>query len=77
MTIKHLFHIKSPRENVFREIATTEGLSHWWTVTTGGESRVGGVLTFKFGQHEGPKLKVTKLVENKEVAWECVEGPSD
>ncbi len=77
MNIKHLFHIKSPRENVFQAISTISGISNRWTTSTSGEGSLGGVMDFRFGDYPGPKLKVTKLTENKEVVWECVEGPAE
>lgn len=75
--IKHLYHIKFPRQKIFQELSTTSGLSHWWTVSTSGESNLGGVIDFRFGEHPGPKMKVTELKQNEKVVWECVEGPSD
>lgn len=77
MKIKHLFHIKSPREKVFREIAEVEGLRQWWTSDTRGETRLGGVVEFYFGGHLGCAMKVKALVENKEVLWECTAGHPD
>jgi uncharacterized protein YndB with AHSA1/START domain len=73
LAIKHLFHIAAPREQVYEAISSIEGLQGWWTVQVSGESEVGGILSFRFGEH-GPDMKVLALEPNQEVRWECVAG---
>lgn len=68
-SIKHLFHINAPREKVYEAISTIDGLSKWWTTKTSGNPEVGGIINFGFGEHQGPNMKVTKLVPNENVTW--------
>lgn len=49
-TIYHQVGIKAPLQDVYRAIATTEGVSGWWTDTRG-EAHAGGDLEFVFGGH--------------------------
>ena len=74
-SIKHLFHIHASKEKVFEAISTIHGLSNWWTTKTSGSDAVGGVLTFHFGEMEGPQMKVIELKPNEKVSWECVKSP--
>ena len=47
--ILHRVGIKSSLDEVYKALATREGLAAWWTNNTQGESKVGGVLQFRFG----------------------------
>jgi hypothetical protein len=50
VNILHKVGIKSSSLNdVYKALTTREGLSAWWTTDTQGESKVGGVLQFRFG----------------------------
>ena len=72
--IKHLFHINAPREKVYKALTTIDGLSGWWTEGTSGESKLGGVIDFRFGAHGVNKMKVIELKENESVVWECIDS---
>lgn len=71
-SIKHLFHINASKEKVFEALTTIQGLSGWWTAATSGETKVGGILSFRFGDFGGPDMKVKELIPNESVTWECV-----
>jgi hypothetical protein len=58
-------------------LATREGLSAWWTNSTQGESNVGGVLEFRFGDLGGFDMKVLALDPAKRVLWQVVDGPEE
>jgi uncharacterized protein YndB with AHSA1/START domain len=58
--ILHKVGIKSSPDNVYKALATVEGLSRWWTSDTRGESTVGGVAQFRFGDG-GFDMKVLEL----------------
>jgi uncharacterized protein YndB with AHSA1/START domain len=75
-SIKHLFHINAPQEKVFEALTTIKGLSGWWTNNVSGESKVGGVIEFRFGDFGGPDMKVKEIKPNELVTWECV-GKND
>ena len=48
--ILHKVGIKSSSpDDVYKALATLHGFCAWWTTNTQGESKVGGVLRFRFG----------------------------
>lgn len=73
-SIKHLFHIDASPEKVYEAITTINGLQNWWTVETDGDPSLGGLICFRFGEHGGPDMKVTKMKTNSVVKWECVKS---
>jgi len=75
-SIKHLFHIASPRTEVYNAVATINGLKKWWTVQTSGNDKSGGTITFRFGE-AGMDFKVIALKQNELISWECVAGFDD
>src|SRR5580693_10754692 len=75
--ILHKVGIKSsPLNNVYNALATIEGLSHWWTSETLGESKFGGVLQFRFGAG-GFDMKVLELQPARRVLWQVIDGPEE
>ena len=49
--ILHRVGIKSSSlDDVYNALTTIDGLSAWWTTSTQGESKVGGMLQFRRGQ---------------------------
>jgi uncharacterized protein YndB with AHSA1/START domain len=75
--ILHKVGIKASTLNdVYQALTTIDGLSGWWTGDARGESRVGGVLQFRF--HAGGfDMKVIELHPDRRVRWEVVDGPSE
>lgn len=75
--ILHKVGIKSSSlDDVYKALATCEGLAAWWTSDTRGESKVGGVIQFRFGSG-GFDMKVLELDPDKRVLWQVVEGPGE
>lgn len=74
--ILHRVGIKSSMDDAYKALTTLEGLSGWWTNNTQGESRVGGVLRFRFGAG-GFDMKVVELHPATSVLWQVVEGPEE
>ncbi len=75
--ILHKVGIKSSSpDDVYRALVTVEGLSGWWTRDTRGESKVGGVIQFRFGDG-GFDMKVLELQPAKHVLWQVVDGPEE
>ena len=66
-TIYHQVGIRAPVDKIFNAIATLEGVSGWWTLTSG-EPTLEGELTFSFGEHD-VFAKVTAYEKNKHVEW--------
>jgi len=76
MDILQRVGIKSSVDEVYTALATREGLAGWWTTNTQGESKVGGVLQFRFGAG-GFDMKVLELQPGKRVLWQVVDGPQE
>jgi len=75
--ILHKVGIKSSSlDDAYKALTTLEGLSGWWTNNTQGESKVGGVIQFRFGAH-GIDMKVLELYPAKRVLWQVVDGPEE
>ena len=79
--ILHRVGIKASLDEVYKALTTREGLAAWWTNDTQGESKVGGVLRFRFsaGGREigGFDMKVLELHPAKRVLWQVVDGPAE
>ena len=75
--ILHKVGIKaSSPDDVYKSLTTIEGLSGWWTRDTRGDSKVGSVLQFRFGQG-GFDMKVVDLQPGERVLWQIVDGPEE
>src|SRR3954469_1087432 len=66
----------SSLRQVYEALTTREGLSGWWTSDTRGDTKVGGVIDFRFGAG-GIGMKVLELQPDGRVLWEVVPGPSE
>ncbi|HEX5220070.1 MAG TPA: SRPBCC domain-containing protein [Verrucomicrobiae bacterium] len=76
--ILHRVGIKAASpEDTYKALTTCEGLSAWWTDNTTGESKVGGVLKFRFGERGGFDMKVLELKPNERVLWQVADGPEE
>lgn len=79
--ILHRVGIKSSLDKVYQALATREGLAAWWTGNTQGESKIGGVLDFRFSaggvEIGGFEMKVLELHPAKRVLWQVVNGPAE
>src|ERR1700730_12136612 len=63
--------VSASTSKVFAALATTEGLTKWWTTDTQGDpGKKGGVVHFRFGGH-GPDMKVTEIASDARVTWKC------
>lgn len=80
--IIHRIGIKSSPSQVFKAIATIDGLSHWWTEDVKGDEKIGGKIEFTFRTGTGEVMgkmvmKVLELNPEKEVRWRCIDGPEE
>ena len=79
--IVHRVGIKAPLDEVYRALATREGVAGWWTTGTQGDSKVGGMLKLLFtsdGKEIGGfDIKVLELEPRKRVLWQVVDGPAE
>jgi uncharacterized protein YndB with AHSA1/START domain len=76
--ILHKVGIKSSsRDDVYKALTTRAGLASWWTSQTEGESKVGSVIKFRFGDRGFFDMKVLELDPNRRVLWQVVDGPAE
>jgi uncharacterized protein YndB with AHSA1/START domain len=79
--ILHRVGMKASLDEVYKAVATREGLARWWTTNTQGESKVGGTLKFRFsaGGNDigGFEMKVLDLQPNARVLWQVLDGPAE
>ena len=77
--IRHRVAISAPLESVYEAVATTEGISEWWTRDgVRGKSVEGSNMQFFFGQPEpAAVMEVTRLSTDGHVGWSCVEGADE
>lgn len=66
-TIYHQVGIKASLNDVYKAIATTEGVTGWWTDTSG-DAESGGKLVFSFGEHR-VHATVTGNTPDKYIEW--------
>ncbi len=74
--ILHRIEIYAAPEKIYAAFSTEEGLRKWWTEDTIAKDSIkpGTIIKFRFGDEEGPDMKVTSLEKNKLLEWECVQG---
>jgi uncharacterized protein YndB with AHSA1/START domain len=82
MEILHRVGIKSSQDEVYKALASREGIADWWTNNTQGESKVGGALKFRFSDPAGVEIgsfdmKVLELHPARRVLWQVVDGPEE
>ena len=79
--IRHRVGIKASLGEVYRALATREGVAGWWTPDTQGESKVGGALRFRFSSDGkeigGFDMNVLELEPGRRVLWQVIEGPAE
>jgi uncharacterized protein YndB with AHSA1/START domain len=77
--IRHRVVISAPLESVYEAVATTKGISEWWTREgVRGESSEGSKIEFYFGAPEpAAVMEVTQLSPEGHVAWSCIEGADE
>ena len=72
-TIHHHVSINAPVAEVFKAIATPEGLSTWWDKQTLVQTDRGAVLEHNPGAEHGVvSLRIVESVPNRRVEWECI-----
>jgi uncharacterized protein YndB with AHSA1/START domain len=75
--ILHKVGIKSSSPaDIYKALATIEGLARWWTSDTSGDSKTGGTLVFRFGEG-GFDMKVLELKPAERVVWQVTDGPDE
>lgn len=69
--IHHQIGVKVDIKKVYSALTTLDGLSSWWSKTTG-DTKIDGELKFHF---DDVTLEMTtlELVPDKKVVWQCLE----
>ncbi|MEU5781509.1 SRPBCC family protein [Micromonospora lupini] len=75
--ILHRVGVVAPLDDVYRAVATPEGLAGWWTTDTVGKSAVGERVAFRFGDAGGFDMEVLTLDPSGHIRWRVVEGPEE
>lgn len=75
--INHLMHITADRAAVYEAIATIQGVRSWWTIETYGDYEIGGTVNFNFTDDYQNKFRISQLVPNEKVVWECLTGSDE
>lgn len=69
--IYHQIGVKAELDNVYASLTTLEGLSSWWTETTG-STGINEILHFHFGD-QVIEMTITSLAPGKHAQWLCTE----
>ncbi len=77
--IRHRVVVSAPLKSVYEAVATTTGLSEWWTRDgVRGQSSEGSKVEFYFGSPEpAAVMEVTRLDPGGHVSWSCIEGADE
>jgi uncharacterized protein YndB with AHSA1/START domain len=67
---------KATVKQTYSAISKIDGLANWWTPKVSGESKVGGILQFRFSKG-GPDFEVIALEPYKKIEWKCIQGPDE
>jgi uncharacterized protein YndB with AHSA1/START domain len=73
--IRHRIGARAPIEDVYEAVATSKGVSRWWTAEV--EDDEGGTIGVRFG---GPRAATMELVEQQpptRMVWRFVDGPPE
>ena len=68
--ISHLVRIRATPQEVFRRVATTDGIAEWFTEAESSDYREGGSLELRF-PGERVSFTVTELKEPSRIVWHC------
>jgi uncharacterized protein YndB with AHSA1/START domain len=70
--IRHLVLIEAPPEKVYAALATSGGLSSWWTADSRADAKAGGTAEFGFDKKSVVfRMSIEKLDPGREVVWTC------
>jgi uncharacterized protein YndB with AHSA1/START domain len=75
--IMHRVGVNASPRDVYNAITARDRLAGWWTADTRGQSEVGGVVHFQFGDRGFFDMKVLELQPAKRVLWEVTDGPKE
>lgn len=71
--IEHKVGIKANLKDVYRLIATTEGLAKWWTSRTDGGETISSLLNFRFNE-TCLRFKIAEQETGTKIVWHYHDG---
>src|SRR5687768_15044759 len=82
VNIIHRVGIQASLEKVYDALATTEGISKWWTKDTSGESQPGKTVVVRFHTPDGNEMgsmniEIKDLIPGKKIHWKFSAGPKE
>ena len=82
VNIIHRVGIKAPIQKVYEALATTNGISDWWTKDTSGSSEIGKNIEVTFHTPDGTAvgnmtIEVLDSQKDKKVHWKFANGPAE
>jgi uncharacterized protein YndB with AHSA1/START domain len=72
--IIHVVSIDAERQDVFAALATTKGLSSWWSTQVASSGSAEREIRFTFRGDFHPIMRVTKREEGERIEWKCIAG---
>ncbi len=75
--IYHQVLIKADKHTVYDAVTLQTGLSKWWIAQCIAMPEVGFVNEFRLGEYVNNRMKITDLVEDERVEWECIKGDEE
>jgi uncharacterized protein YndB with AHSA1/START domain len=75
--IVHFIIIHTPPEKVYNAITQEEGVRSWWTTRATLKPTQDSIARFDFGDKYHNEMKITKLLPDKEVAWQVLKGDKE
>src|SRR5690349_6938612 len=67
---QHSFVAKASPTDIYAALTTSAGLRGWWTQGYEGETKVGNVIQFRFGDTR-KEMRIEQLDANHSVSWLC------
>lgn len=68
--VAHLVRIRATPEEVYRRVATVEGIAAWFTEASCSEYELGSTLELRFGD-DPVAFTISELVEPARIVWHC------
>jgi uncharacterized protein YndB with AHSA1/START domain len=75
--IRHNLLIGASGEKIYNAITSEKGLSAWWTPKTTAKAEVSSIARFPFGNDYYKEMKITELIFDEFVKWECIKGDAE
>jgi uncharacterized protein YndB with AHSA1/START domain len=74
--ISHLVRIEATPDEVFRRVATSDGIAAWLTRASSSDYRKGGTLELLFPDQR-VRFTVTELIAPARIIWHCTTKEND